>query len=146
MKKTLVERIAERHNLKCIKKYLPEKAKNLKIVRKKDPIPKKKNQASVRPDFEVIINDQLYFVESKYQAVSGTVSEKIPGTVRKYRHLDVPVIIVFNGPAFSQKFIDIERNNLEAEGLSNRIFMVSGEDFFQMMQHLASMPKEKLVA
>lgn len=90
----------------------------------------------IRPDFVAEIQNTTYFIESKYQDVSGTVSEKIAGTVRKYKYFNTPVIIVFNGEAFSEKFIEIERNHLKEDGLSHKIHLVQGKALFHLLNNL----------
>lgn len=97
-------------------------------------------KSNLRPDFTIFVNGQKHFIEVKYQNVQGTTIEKIPGTIRKYKHLNTPVIIVFQGVFFDEKFIETEQYNIKLDGLENMFHLVSGKDLFTFLSSIVDAP------
>lgn len=152
---TLVQRIAQKHNLKCStsskKEKKPNKGESLvENVLSSMGIPFSKqvtvripeeylhlsHSKSIRPDFMITLNGQPYYVESKFQDCAGTTSEKIPGTIRKYQCFDIPVIMVFNGQAFNDRFIEVEQNHINLMQNSDRFYLVNGQNFKNLLNSL----------
>lgn len=91
---------------------------------------------SLKYDFLVNINGKEIIIESKYQATSGSVKDKIAGFIRDYKRLNKPVILVLNGEGFGENFIEVENNILKLDSLDHLFTIIDGKDLLEHLNNL----------
>lgn len=88
-------------------------------------------------DFSVEHKGEQIYIEAKYQAVDGSVKDKIAGLIWGLSFLDQKVVIVLNGTAFKDKYIKVMVNRIQSdEHLNERIKIVKGTEFFAYLNSL----------
>lgn len=88
-------------------------------------------------DFSIVHNGDPIYIEAKYQAVEGSVKDKIAGLLWGLSFLDEKVVVVLNGKAFKDKFVKVMVNRIQNdEKLNERIKIMKGTDFYQYLSEL----------
>jgi len=94
-----------------------------------------------RKRFDFVINNhnEKIYVEAKYQHVEGSVKDKIAGFIWSLTFTDYNVVIVLNGKAFKDKYIQVMVNRIENdENLNKRIKIIKGSEFHNYLLNLNS--------
>jgi hypothetical protein len=61
-------------------------------------------------DFSISHNGEQIYIEAKYQRVDGSVKDKIAGLIWGLSFLDEKVVVVLNGQAFKDKYVQVMVN------------------------------------
>lgn len=90
-----------------------------------------------RFDFAINHNNETIYVEAKYQKVEGSVKDKIAGFIWGLTFLDEKVVVVLNGKAFKDKYVNAMVNRIQSnDHLNERIKIIKGPDFYDYLMDL----------
>lgn len=85
-------------------------------------------------DFSINHNGERIFIEAKYQQVDGSVKDKIAGLIWGLSFLDEKVVVVLNGKAFKDKYINVMINRIQSDDkLNERIKIIKGTEFYDYL-------------
>lgn len=90
-----------------------------------------------RFDFAINHNNETIYVEAKYQKVEGSVKDKIAGFIWGLTFLDEKVVVVLNGKAFKDKYVNAMVNRIQSDDhLNERIKIIKGTEFYDYLMAL----------
>lgn len=90
-----------------------------------------------RFDFAINHNNETIYVEAKYQQVEGSVKDKIAGFIWGLTFLDEKVVVVLNGKAFKDKYVNAMINRIQSDDhLNERIKIIKGTEFYDYLMNL----------